>query len=84
MANRRYKNAPLIHDWEELAKCTSEDYYLVIDLSCCNGSIRRKSDNAYMEYLSTHTFYGTQYYASTVTLQKYGFNVRLDNWDKEV
>ena len=34
------------------------------------------------EYLSTHTFYGTQYKYSTEVLQKFGFDVEIDNWDK--
>lgn len=34
-------------------------------------------------YLSTHTFYGLNYRHSTKTLQKYGFDVEIDNWDKE-
>lgn len=33
-------------------------------------------------YLSTHTFYGSNYKYSTKLLQKYGFNVEIDNWDK--
>lgn len=35
-------------------------------------------------YLSTHTFYGSNYKKSTELLQKYGFDVEIDNWDKEV
>ena len=31
--------------------------------------------------LSTHTFYGNQYEASTEILRKCGFNVTLNNWD---
>lgn len=34
-------------------------------------------------YLSTHTFYGSQYKYSTKVLQKCGFDVEIDNWDKE-
>ena len=33
-------------------------------------------------YLSTHTFYGSQYKYSTKLLQKYGFDIEIDNWDK--
>ena len=33
-------------------------------------------------YLSTHTFYGSNYKKSTEILQKYGFDVEIDNWDK--
>jgi len=35
------------------------------------------------EYLGTHTFYGTQYKYSTELLQKFGFDVEIDNWDKK-
>ena len=34
-------------------------------------------------YLSTHTFYGSQYKNSTKILQKYGFDIEIDNWDKD-
>lgn len=34
-------------------------------------------------YLTTHTFYGSNYEYSTKLLQKYGFDVEIDNWDKE-
>ena len=35
-------------------------------------------------YLSTHTFYSSQYKRSTEILQKCGFDIEIDNWDKEV
>ena len=35
-------------------------------------------------YLSTHTFYGSQYKHSTKVLQEHGFDIEIDNWDKEV
>lgn len=34
-------------------------------------------------YLSTHTFYGNQYKHSTKVLQEHGFDIEIDNWDKE-
>ena len=34
-------------------------------------------------YLSTHTFYGSNYVHSTEILQEHGFDVEIDNWDKE-
>lgn len=34
-------------------------------------------------YLSTHTFYGSNYKHSTKILQEHGFDVEIDNWDKE-
>lgn len=35
-------------------------------------------------YLSTHTFYGSQYEYSTKVLQEHGFDIEIDNWDKEL
>lgn len=35
-------------------------------------------------YLSTHTFYASQYEYSTKILQEHGFDVEIDNWDKEI
>lgn len=34
-------------------------------------------------YLSTHTFYGGSYRRSTELLKSHGFDVEIDNWDKE-
>lgn len=34
-------------------------------------------------YLSTHTFYGSRYKEYTKILQGFGFDIELDNWDKE-
>ena len=73
----------LISSWEELANLKSDDYYLDIEVEKCNGWVYRKSNDEPIEYLSTHTFYGTQYKYSTVMLQEYGFNVQLKNWDCE-
>lgn len=42
-------------------------------------------DSSYYDnhiYLSTHTFYGSQYEYSTRVLQEHGFDVEIDNWDK--
>ncbi len=33
-------------------------------------------------YLSTHTFYRSQYKYSTKILQEHEFDVEIDNWDK--
>lgn len=82
----------LIKSWEELVGLESEHYKLEIDLNSCNGWIVPKveteeteGDNYFKHhrYLSTHTFYGLNYRHSTKTLQKYGFDVEIDNWDKE-
>lgn len=73
----------LIKTWEELVGLESDGYYLEINLHNCNGHIRSKSDSDFYAYLSTHTFYGSEYQHSTVRLQEYGFDVQLENWDGE-
>lgn len=35
-------------------------------------------------YLSTHTFYGSNYKYATKMLQECGFDIEIDNWDKEI
>lgn len=80
----------LISTWEELSKLETETHSLVIDVDGCNGHVRPKfklsdDDDYYMHnaYLSTHTFYSSQYFESTAMLRKLGFNVQLQNWDGE-
>lgn len=85
--------AKLIKTWEELVGLESEHYRLEIDVEGGNGWIVPKveldeniSTKEYFNhhvYLSTHTFYGMFHEASTMTLQKFGFDVEIDNWDKE-
>jgi hypothetical protein len=84
------ENEPkLIKSWDELKECISETHILEIDVDGCNGWITHKNSNEnyinYSEnnhYLSTHTFYGSNYESSTALLQKCGFNVQLENWDE--
>lgn len=82
----------LIKNWEELSKVPpNEKYKIVVDLDMCNGHIvpveeTAETQNDYFRYhcyLSTHTFYGSNYEYSTKVLQEYGFDIELDNWDKE-
>ena len=70
----------LIKTWDELKDCKSETHELVIDEY--RGHICDKKTGDYCHYLSTHTFYGSQYKNSTEILQECGFNVIIDNWDK--
>lgn len=35
-------------------------------------------------YLSTHTFYSSNYKYATKMLQECGFDIEIDNWDKEI
>jgi len=69
-----------IDNWEELAAVeASETHFLKIGDGC--GWIVNKETGEFDEYLSTHTFYGSQFQFSSRLLQKYGFNVDLANWD---
>lgn len=49
----------------------------------CDESISTREYLNTHVYLSTHTFYGSQYEYSTELLQEYGFDIEIDNWDKE-
>lgn len=81
----------LISSWEELDGLESEDgsYFIRVDFRFYNGWVRPKKqvpeDEWYDHnvYLSTHSFYGKQYFATTRILQLLGFNVQLKNWDGE-
>lgn len=82
----------LIKNWEELAQVEPNDKYkIVIDVNMCNGWIKpiketKETKENYFKhhyYLSTHTFYGSNYEYSSKKLQEYGFDIELENWDKE-
>ncbi len=70
----------LIKNWLELSKVKGNGVF-TLDITPEEGSgwIRDK-DGGYIEYLSTHTFYGSSHEYSTSLLQKHGFNVVLENW----
>ena len=70
----------LIRNWEELAKVPESDtHYLEIEQY--SGWIFDKNHKI-DGYLSTHTFYSSEYKRSTKRLQACGFNVQLANWDE--
>lgn len=82
----------LIRNWKELSEVSENDKYkIVVDKDMCSGWIKpvqetEETKNDYFEhhkYLSTHTFYGKHYQYSTELLQQFGFDVELENWDKE-
>lgn len=79
--------AKLIKTWEELDGLESENYIIRVKNDCC-AWIRPKVETEdkilgkNCAYLNTHTFYGSQYKWSTELLQKFGFDVEIDNWDK--
>ena len=80
----------LISTWDELDGLESEKYKVEVDKFYWSGWIVPKVETDetkenYFEhhaYLSTHTFYGSQYEYSTELLQSFGFDVEIDNWDK--
>lgn len=81
----------LIKDWGELSKISPNDKYKIEVEDCCGWIVPLKETNETIKnyfdhhiYLSTHTFYGLHYKESTRILQKFGFDVEIDNWDKEV
>ena len=75
----------LIKSWEDLVGLENDKYRLKIDLDGGNGWIVRKEQTEQddVAYLSTHTFYGSNYKWSAEELRKRGFNVQLSNWDAE-
>ena len=86
-----YNKMPkLIKTWDELDGLESKDYKIKVEDNC-SAWIVPKDESKFSEkdyydhhvYLSTHTFYGKHYKESTEILQKYGFDVEIDNWDKE-
>ena len=77
--------AKFIRDWNDLVGLESEHYRLEIDVDMGNGYIVPKDDSVerHPYYLSTHTFYGSSCKGYEILLQKCGFNVEINNWDKE-
>lgn len=79
----------LIKNWEELSKVKSDTHFIEVEIENCCGYIRpmiEVPDEEYYDhnyYLTTHTFYGSQYFITTELLRKCGFNVQLLNWDGE-
>jgi predicted GTPase len=79
----------LISSWEELNGLENDKYFIEVEVENGRGYVRPKFDvptDKYYDhnvYLHTHTFYGTQYFESTNTLRRLGFNVQLSNWEGE-
>ena len=89
----------LIKNWEELSKIPNESatHRLEVDVECCCAHLIAKNPKpcskklSFMRqihhldvYLSTHTFYGLNYRKSTKILKACGFDVEIDNWDKDI
>lgn len=85
--------AKLIRDWKELLALPPNDKYMIVDKDGYGYNAwivpieetPETQENYFKHhmYLSTHTFYGGSYERSTKILQKFGFDVEIDNWDKE-
>lgn len=88
----------LIKNWEELSKIPNESktHILEVDVEKGCGWLKAKDPREYNLkrgfmrqvphldlYLSTHTFYGKTYKQSTKILKACGFDVEIDNWDKD-
>lgn len=92
---RKYPTAKLIKDWDELKSIPKESKTHILEIDDCSGHLtcknprRFKREKSYSNqviyldhYLTTHTFYGLNFARSTKLLQKCGFNIIIDNWDK--
>lgn len=82
----------LVKTWEELSKVKPNGKYKInVALESCNAWIvpvkeTEETERDYFKhhvYLSTHTFYGEKSEYSTKILQKFGWDIEIDNWDRE-
>lgn len=80
----------VIKNWKELSKVKPNNKYKIeVDLEYGNGWIKpiketeetKKDYFKHHRYLSTHTFYGKT--GTPTILQEFGWDLLLDNWDKE-
>ena len=84
-----------IKNWKGLSKINKESktHILEVNVNACHGWLYSKNPKPYNKnksfmqqianqdvYLSTHTFYDSQYKHSSKVLRACGFNVELDNW----
>lgn len=84
----------IVRNWYELSKIKPNNKYkLDIDLEmCCGWILPVKEDNNTLGenyfkhhiYLSTHSFYYSQYEATTKLLQEHGFDVKIETIDKDL
>lgn len=86
-----------IEDWKALSEIPNESttHVLKVDVDKCCGHLISKNPREYTPklsymrqlkgldvYLSTHTFYGSQYKQMSKILRACGFDVELANWDE--
>ncbi len=72
----------VIKDWNDLVGLESEDYILDIDTVIGCGKIvpKEESEDTIYHYLSTHTFYESNYKGYEKLLRSCGFNITLESW----
>lgn len=88
-----------IKDWKELSEICNESATHILEINVEEGLgwIKAKDKrifNPHIDfleqiehldyYLSTHTFYGSNYKCASQVLQACGFDVELDNWDSNI
>jgi len=80
----------LISTWEELLEVPPTDKYKIASRENNEVWILPLNDEEKLkpgtncDYVYAYSFSGNEYEASTKLLQRYGFNVEIDNWDKEL
>lgn len=80
------KNVPedpiIIKDWEHFKSLNLDngDIYFDVDVEMGNANVKSHKDPSFHAYLSTHTFYESNYKHSTERLQMWGFKVALESW----
>lgn len=67
--------------WLDLAGLESEHYYIEVNHYYGCGWIKAKDEAMPDHYLTTHTFYGSNYKFYEQLLRSCGFNVELVSWD---
>lgn len=93
------KKTILVKDWEELDRISNKEsatHVLEVNAEEGCGWLKSKSPRnlkknlSFMRqikhmdvYLSTHTFYGASYQHSNKMFRACGFDIEVDNWDKE-
>jgi hypothetical protein len=74
----------LVEDWDHMRKLDLKSETHNLEIDDYNAHINSKKEDKQFIYLSTHTFYGMTHKSSTEIMQKCGFNVIIDNWDKDI
>lgn len=70
-----------MNDWLKLhnIRLSSDTHYIVVDLLHYGADIYSKTDDTYVEYMNTHSFYKNDRGITIKNLKKLGFD--LDLWE---